>query len=198
MSEVDWDAVYGCNGTSGHVPGLLRALAGPSPDRQAYTDLFDHLYHQGSRWQASAVVVPFLVALVADPATPDRPALVRMLAAVAIGDHRDDRLPFDAAFPEADKITDEQLRLLNLWLNGDGDEDPVEAFYWDGRERTEWARDAYQALAAHAITVADWVGDPDPDVAALWRRCWPGSHRHRGRWRRCLACPTGRPERAPT
>ena len=122
MSEVDWDAVYGCNGTSGHVPGLLRALAGPSPDPQAYTDLFDHLYHQGSRWQASAVVVPFLVALVAAPATPDRSALVRMLAAVAIGDHRDDRLPFDAAFPEADKITDEQLRLLNLGLNGDGDE----------------------------------------------------------------------------
>ncbi|WP_327003384.1 hypothetical protein OHA72_51335 [Dactylosporangium sp. NBC_01737] len=168
MSGVDWDAVYGCDGTSGHVPGLLRALAGPEPAAGAYAELFNHLCHQGTRWQASGVVVPFLVALVDAPATPDRAALVRMLAAVAIGDHRDDRLPFDAdaAYPEADAITDEQLRLLNVWLDEGSDDEPVGEFYWDRSGPDRWARDAYRALAAHASTVAGWVRDPDPDVAA--------------------------------
>jgi hypothetical protein len=169
VSEVDWDAVHGCDGTSGHVPGLLRALAGPEPADRAYAQLFNHLCHQGTRWQASAVAVPFLVALVDDPATPDRPALLSMLTAVAVGDHRDDRLPFDAdaAYPEADAITDEQLRLLNRWLDGDGEEDdPAEAFYWDRSGPDRWARDAYRALAAHATTVAGWVHDPAPHVAA--------------------------------
>jgi hypothetical protein len=170
VSEVDWDDVHGCDGTSAHVPGLLGALAGPEPAARAYAELFNHVCHQGTRWQVSAVVVPFLVALVDEPATPNRAGLMRMLAAVAIGDHRDNRLPFDAdaAYPEAESITDEQLRLLTRWLDGheDREEDPVEAFYWDRSGADRWARDAYRALAAHATTVARWVRDPDPAVAA--------------------------------
>ncbi|GAA3213869.1 hypothetical protein ACFO1B_13115 [Dactylosporangium siamense] len=167
MSDVDWDAVYGCHGTSGHVPELLRALAGPSPS-PAYAELFGHLYHQGTRWQATAVVIPFLVALVDDPATPDRAALVRMLATLGIGDHRDDALPFDAdaAYPSASAITDSQLLLLNRFLDEGWDDEPVGDVYWDLSAPHRWARDAYRALAADAATVAGWVGDPDPAVAA--------------------------------
>jgi hypothetical protein len=167
VSDVDWDAVYGCNGTSGHVPELLRALAG-SASSPAYGDLFGHLYHQGTRWQAAAVVIPFLVALVDDPATPDRAALVRMLATVGIGDHRDDALPFDAdaAYPSASSITDEQLLLLNRFLDEGWEDEPADDFYRDRSGPDRWARDAYRALAAHAATVAGWVGDPDASVAA--------------------------------
>ncbi|MDG6103172.1 hypothetical protein Daura_16840 [Dactylosporangium aurantiacum] len=167
---MNWDTVYGCDGTSGHVPALLRALAGPDPAPEAYSALFGHLYHQGARWQASAVVVPFLVDLVDDPATPDRAALAGMLAAVAVGDHRDDQLPFDvdAAYPDAGAITDEQVRQLNLFLAGEWpDDDPAEEFFWDRSGPDRWARDAYLALAARAATVTGWVGDADAGLAAV-------------------------------
>ncbi|MFF5228174.1 hypothetical protein [Dactylosporangium sp. NPDC000521] len=168
MTGVAWDRVYGCDGTSEHVPALLEALpdADPRTRARARAELSGHLYHQGTRWHASAVVVPFLVALAGDPATPDRPDLLWMLRKVAIGDHRDDALPFDAraAYPAADAITDERLLTLNRWLAGDdeaGEPEPDDA----GPDR--WARDAYDALAAHAGTVIGWVGDADPEVADL-------------------------------
>ncbi|MGI5176540.1 hypothetical protein ACQEVZ_09455 [Dactylosporangium sp. CA-152071] len=168
MTGVAWERVYGCDGTSEHVPALLEALTAAEPETRARArnELSAHLYHQGTRWQASAVVVPFLVALADDPATPDRADLLRMLRKVAIGDHRDDALPFDAraAYPAADAVTDEQLLRLNLWLTGDdeaGDDEAGDA----GADR--WARDAYDALAAHARTVTGWVGDADPAVAEL-------------------------------
>lgn len=173
-----WDELYGCDGTSGHVPGLLRTLAGPDPVawRSAYTRLFNHLCHQGTVMEAAAAVVPFLVRLIDEPATLGRASLAGMLTAVAVSDHRDDRLPFDvdAAYPEAGNITDEQVRLLVRWLvdgspeDVDGSpEEPVEDFYWDRSGPDRWARDAYLAVAARATTVARWVGDADPDVAAL-------------------------------
>ncbi len=161
-----WGSLYGCDGMSGHVPDLLRALSGPEPARsRAYTELSNHLCHQGTVMQVAAAVVPFLVRLIDDPATPDRASLAVLLAAVTVGDLP---LPFDvdAAFPEAGNITDEQVRLLVRWLIDGVPEDPVEDFYWDRSGPDRWARDAYLALAAHATTVAGWVFDADPEVAS--------------------------------
>ena len=41
---------------------------------------------EGARWPASAAVVPFLVALVDDPSTPDRESVLSLLRAVVVGD----------------------------------------------------------------------------------------------------------------
>lgn len=167
MDDVSWPRVYGCGGSCGHVPALLRALtdADPAVRGSAAGELLAEVYHQGTRWPASAVVVPFLVGLADDPATPDRPGLLRMLRLVAIGDRRDDALPFDAraAYPLADAITDEELRRMDLWLAGEVEE--FDEAWAGGADR--WARDAYDALAARAASVTGWARDPDPAVADL-------------------------------
>lgn len=93
-----------------------------------------------------------------------------MLAAVAIGDHRDDALPFDAdaEFAEADNITDAQVQQLNRWLNHESDpQDGDEDFYWDRSGPERWACDAYRATAGHITNIAGWVHDADDDLAAL-------------------------------
>jgi hypothetical protein len=174
---VAWDRVYGCYGTSEHLPAQLRALADADPAVRAgaSAELLAAVYHQGTRWQASAVVVPFLVELADDPATPDRAHLLRMLRKVAIGDRRDDVLPFDAraAYPAADAVTEDQLLRVNRFLSGSSDDgtwspdgDPGGCpDEWVDAAPDRWARDAYDALAARAGTVAGWVRDPDPAVA---------------------------------
>ncbi|GAA2615258.1 hypothetical protein GCM10010399_52760 [Dactylosporangium fulvum] len=172
VGGVPWGELYGCRGPASRMPELLRALRDPHrPARdQACSELFDQLYHQGTRWQVSAPAVPFLVALVDDPATPDRVRLLHLLVAVGIGDHRDDRLPFDAdaSYAEADDITDEQLPQLIRWLYREDDrpEDDDQPCYWTNAAPHRWARDAYRALAAHAATVAGWVYDADDELAA--------------------------------
>jgi len=45
-----------------------------------------NIYHQGSRYEASVYAVPFLLGLLADPATPDRVQILPLLAGLAVGD----------------------------------------------------------------------------------------------------------------
>jgi hypothetical protein len=53
--------------------------------------VWQQVAHQGSRYQVSCYVVPFLRELIADPTVPGRDDLVYLLSAIAIGDD-DDKL----------------------------------------------------------------------------------------------------------
>lgn len=112
---------------------------------------------QGSRWPASAAVVPFLVALVDDPDTPDREPLMNLLHSVVLGDAT---LPFDQDFSAGDAMSaedlDEVARLLTKSKNP-FDEAPAEYFL---AAAARWASDAYQAGLAHVPTYSSWLADP--------------------------------------
>ncbi|MET8229936.1 hypothetical protein ABZS77_04565 [Micromonospora sp. NPDC005298] len=86
--EVDWSSVSHAYGPAVEIPGLLRSVRSDSQEtrRGAYGDLADLLVHQGSRYEASAVVAPHLIDIVADPSAPDRFAACQVLAAIAVGD----------------------------------------------------------------------------------------------------------------
>jgi tetratricopeptide (TPR) repeat protein len=87
LHTVDWTALTHAYGAASDVPELLRALA--DPDRQtrkdAYWELYDNIFHQGTRYPASAPAVPFLLELLADPATPDRHELLMLIAHLVAG-----------------------------------------------------------------------------------------------------------------
>jgi len=68
------------------VPGLIRALAGPNPERQeALEALHGNIWHQGTVYEASARAVPFLVELVAQPELEGRADVLGLIAALADG-----------------------------------------------------------------------------------------------------------------
>ncbi len=48
-------------------------------------ELYGNIYHQGSRYEATAYAVPFLLELVADPATPARHEVIQLLSCLAVG-----------------------------------------------------------------------------------------------------------------
>lgn len=86
LEAVPWAELHHAYGSAADVPGQLRALlsADAQVRHQAYHQLYGNIYHQGTRWQASCHVVPFLAELVDDPATPDRAAAADLLRAVAL------------------------------------------------------------------------------------------------------------------
>ncbi|MGW4461888.1 hypothetical protein [Micromonospora sp. NPDC004704] len=116
LDVVPWRALHHAYGSAIDVPDQLRGLRSPERDirHAALNQLFGSVYHQGTRWQASCHTVRFLVALVDDPATPDRASVLGLLRAVGVGDRRDDHLPFrpDRTFADADAVGDEQLAEL--------------------------------------------------------------------------------------
>ncbi|XVQ10779.1 hypothetical protein ACQP1W_51200 [Spirillospora sp. CA-255316] len=167
LEAVDWAGLHHAYGPAVDVPDQLRALlsADDATRHEAHHQLRGNVYHQGTRWQASRQVVPFLTELVDDPATPDRAAVLDLLRAVALGDRDDTHLPFDPArtFAQAGNVTAAQERAVVDWLYGDGDhEEPEES----EAVAASWDRDAYLAAAAVSDRFTAWIGDPDPVVAA--------------------------------
>ncbi|MFD0591832.1 hypothetical protein ACFQZ4_04065 [Catellatospora coxensis] len=169
VDAVAWHRLHHAYGPATDVPDQLRALRSRDEDRRAdaLACLSGNVYHQGTRWQASHAVVPFLVALVDDPETPDRAAVVGLLHRIAIGDRRDDGLPFDPreAFAAGDAFDGpEHDGLLQRFYDEEELSDD-ECRILDAAA-VRWAADSYFAASACLTTITGWVSDPDDLVAA--------------------------------
>jgi hypothetical protein len=132
------------------VPDRLRALRSPnrSTREDGRTRLFALVTHEGSRWSVSAVLVPFLVALVDDVETADREDVVGLLHAVALGDVS---LPFEVDFSAGDALSADDMAAAAL---PDAPEELTEA------AALRWAAEAYRAAAAHVDSYVRWLADP--------------------------------------
>src|SRR5258708_13960539 len=82
LNTIDWPHVESCYGTSEEIPAAIRGLvsAEASVRDRARETLWMSLEHQGSVYEASALAVPFLLAILADPQTQDKAQLVHFLA----------------------------------------------------------------------------------------------------------------------
>ncbi|SCF46181.1 hypothetical protein GA0070216_11982 [Micromonospora matsumotoense] len=88
IDEIDWSRLSHAYGPADDVPAQLRALASADPavrDRARH-DLYGNIFHQGTRYEATAYAVPFLLELLADPATAEPSELLALLVALAIED----------------------------------------------------------------------------------------------------------------
>ncbi|WP_335936130.1 HEAT repeat domain-containing protein [Streptomyces sp. PTD5-9] len=87
LDTIDWVDLSHAYGSAADVPDQIRALR--SADRavreRALGELYANIFHQGTRYQASAAAVPFLLELLADPSTPERSAVLGLLTGLAIG-----------------------------------------------------------------------------------------------------------------
>ncbi|SIM57602.1 hypothetical protein [Micromonospora cremea] len=169
LDDVPWESLHHAYGPAVDVPDQLRALRSVdvSVRRRALSELFGNVYHQGTRWGASCHVVPFLVALVDDPDTPDRAAVVDLFRSVVLGDRRDDKLPFDPrrTFAAAEGITDEQAALVERHLEAEDLFEHEEAAELADKVAVRWDADAFHAGARHINRYVGWLTDPDPQLA---------------------------------
>lgn len=172
LDGIAWASLHGSYGTAEDVPAQIAALRSQDGEvrREALIELDSAVIHQGTRWQVSAYVVPFLVRLVDDPSTPDRDALTDLLRAIGLGDRDDRDLPFDpdAAFSEygGASVTKEQEDMVTYrvyHLEEEFAEDWVDV----ANACTEkWEADAYWAAAAHLDRYHVWLADDEERVAS--------------------------------
>lgn len=183
LDEVRWAELTHAYGPALDVPELLRALRSSSPEEHdgALGTLYTNIFHQGSRYQATAYAVPFLARLALDPATPDRPGVVGLLAAVAIG-YDATHLPdgVDTARWRADvermRTADpaEELRKIDEWVEAAADEherrsrEVWRSMYVFEEERRAALDElaAYDAVRAELPRLRRLLTDDDPDLRA--------------------------------
>jgi hypothetical protein len=163
--EVDWSSVSHAYGPAIEIPGLLRSLRSDSQQARqgAYSDMVDLLVHQGSRYEASAVVAPHLIDIVADPSAPDRFAACQVLATIAVGDEsswlsdRSDPAEMRAEVRRRAPLSREQLEAEHwAWVTAAANEEERGArerrAQWRDveadRDEERWTIEAYDAVRA--------------------------------------------------
>ena len=87
LEEVAWAELEHAYGSAGDVPGCLRGLRDERREVRegAQWALYGNLFHQGSRYPASAAAIPFLIRLLADRGQADRAWILIYVAHLVTG-----------------------------------------------------------------------------------------------------------------
>jgi hypothetical protein len=170
LADVNWSALHHAYGPADDVPDLLRALVDPAraspgivaaaarskqPVRsQVEWSLWGNVFHQGSRWQVTAHVVPFLVEILRDGPDDDelRRFVLSYLHHLAMGYPQDD---FPERFdPEA------AFRVVDGMVEPGGA--PV---YGNESLSSIWSRDSYLAVESSIDAIVPWLDARDEETA---------------------------------
>ncbi|MFJ3306807.1 HEAT repeat domain-containing protein [Streptomyces sp. NPDC086549] len=183
LDAIDWAELEHAYGPADDVPGQLRALC--ADDAQARSKalhaLYGNIFHQGSRYPASAAAVPFLARMAADVSLPDRNEHLELLAALAIG-YDEAHLPvgLDIAgwrreLAEFRARNPEDIRAeYDAWVEAATDEgerrvrEMRRAMFDHERQLAAAGAElgAYDAVRGELPALCELLGDDDPAVRA--------------------------------
>lgn len=171
LDRVPWDRLHHAYGPATDVPALLQALMTPdaadadlvAAAAKNKRSLFDHVtwelwgnvYHQGSVWQVTAHVVPFLATILRNgPDDPNlRAFLISYLHNIAVY-YPDSRFPqpFDPKTEFAEVV-------------GQADPGTPPDYSANDLRPVIWMRDSYAAVAHEVETVLPFLGAQEEEVA---------------------------------
>jgi HEAT repeat protein len=142
LDIVDWAGLTHAYGHATDVPDQIRRLRSADRDVRDKTlnELYGNIFHQGTRYEASAYAVPFLLELLTDPTTPDRPAVLGLLACLAVG-YGEECLP--AGYPIAEHRAaavggDELLAAGKNYADEEDEEDEEEEDEEEEEDDDDW------------------------------------------------------------
>ncbi len=160
LDRVNWARLTHAYGPASNTPDHIRGLASSRPKERKETRqaLYATIFHQGTRYPATAPAVPFLFKLLDDPATPEKGEIVRLLVHLAVG-YPERFLPrgIDPAAAFADAAPAAPA--------SDDDSPAADA---------HWGRQAYEAVRRRAGRFRALAGDPDAKTrkAAVFALAW--------------------------
>ncbi|RJE20003.1 hypothetical protein PHISCL_07650 [Aspergillus sclerotialis] len=87
LDSVNWTSLHHAYGEATDVPDNLRALLSPNKsDRSdAYEALYSNIFHQTTRYEATAYAVPYLLRILESPTTPAPASVINYLVDLALG-----------------------------------------------------------------------------------------------------------------
>ncbi|MFD0743902.1 HEAT repeat domain-containing protein [Phytohabitans flavus] len=178
LDDVDWARITHAYGPATDVPDQIRDLCAADPDRRekARWQLHGNIYHQGTRYEATAYAVPFLLEVLADPDGADKGELVLLLAAIAVG-YDESWLPDGLPIAERRRTAEIGGMVLaaaphpgdDEWDEDEGDAAYVEAL----SDREQEAMLAHVAVSAHEAVrqglplLRALLGHDEPGVRAV-------------------------------
>ena len=87
LDKVDWASMNHAYGSAADVPEMIRAIASDDEAirEEAFYTAYGNIYHQGTRYEATAPAVPFLLEILEQPAYESAVELMGLLAHLVMG-----------------------------------------------------------------------------------------------------------------
>ena len=87
LDQINWSVLNHAYGPATDVPDLLHALVSPDKETRnhAWYELHGNLWHQGTIYEATSCVVPFLIQLLQAPQVRDKADILAYLATIFNG-----------------------------------------------------------------------------------------------------------------
>lgn len=151
LGEVDWSAVGHAYGAAVDVPALLRAFVADVPGHREFATqlLFQTIWHQGTVYEATATVVPFLYRLLEADGVPNKSLVADLIAAVTDGH----------SYLAVHDRTPEQVAEVQACLAANVDTPDIDL----ARELRHVAA-VKRAVAARLDILYPYLRDPEPGV----------------------------------
>jgi hypothetical protein len=143
LDDVAWSDVGHAYGPADDVPDLLRALTAHDADvrEECVQRLYGNIFHQGTRYEATAYAVPFLARLALDPGTFRRAEIVDMLGSITVG-YDEAHLP-NGIDPAGQRAEYERLLSGRAQRMREFQRRVAVAPHATERQRREWRRQIY-------------------------------------------------------
>ncbi|HEX7704336.1 MAG TPA: hypothetical protein VF403_26525, partial [Kofleriaceae bacterium] len=87
LGAIDWTSSKTAYGPATRVPHMIRALDAPNVDTrtEAFEEAYGNIFHQGTRYASTALAVPFVIELAAQPTPKDLPELLSLISHLVSG-----------------------------------------------------------------------------------------------------------------
>jgi HEAT repeat protein len=87
LNQIDWANLTHAYGTAEDLPILIQLLLSEKEEDRKYarSELYSNIWHQGTIFEATPYVVPFLIELVENESTPEREKILVYLGRLANG-----------------------------------------------------------------------------------------------------------------
>ncbi len=152
LDAVDWGSLSHAFGPAENVPELLGKLISEDADTrwEAYDELTNTVWHQGTVYSVSAHVVPFLTAMLRSPDTPDKRLPALLLALLADG----------SSFLEVHATSDSPAAEgIRAWLAKEGRDLQAEL----AQER-DWVEETCLATGEAVLLLLLFLSDDEAEV----------------------------------
>ncbi len=165
IDAVDWGSLHGCYRTAEEAPQHIRAMLSPSQKVRewGHSELTRAVYHQGTVYELSAAVVPFLYEMLEGDGVPDKGKIAEIIAIVADGH----------SYLVCHARTPESVATWEAMFAKEGKSLAVET----AREQMHVAA-AKRAVLAKLDVLYPYIRDPEPEVRATVAQgmgCFPRS-----------------------
>ncbi|HEY1013258.1 MAG TPA: hypothetical protein VGE07_11175 [Herpetosiphonaceae bacterium] len=169
IATLPWGGLSGCYDQTPEIAEAILALARADPAQRSkgLSTLWSCIWHQGTRYEVSPYVVPFLYELLAAPATRGKHEIINLLAYLALG-FPDEYVPsgFDILAARQTWVDFERIAIEENY-------EPALRFALRGSEQAH-----YDAVGGGIHTLINLLDDGEPAVrqAAAFAVAWFPEH----------------------